>query len=268
MKVLVTGASGNTGRPLVRLLSEAGATVRAASRRTGFDWSDSATHDAAVDGVERMYLVAPVGVAEPEPLVRPFLERAREAGVRRVVLLSSSAVATGDPGLGRVDSAVREIMPEFAVLRPSWFMQNFTGDHPVAEGIRTRGEIVTATGEGRVAFIDAADIAASAAALLLADECGRDEHVITGPEAISYAEAAAIYSEVTGVEVRHTSVGTTDLADRFVAAGYPADFAAALAALDEGIRHGSEDRVTGTVHRLTGRPPKPLRRFLAEQLRR
>ncbi|OXM72545.1 MULTISPECIES: ergot alkaloid biosynthesis protein [Amycolatopsis] len=268
MKVLVTGATGNTGHPLTRLLAEAGATVRAASRRAGFDWSDPATHDAVLDGVERMYLVAPVGVAEPEPVVRPFLERARDAGVRRVVLLSSSAVSSGDPGLGRVDRAVREIMPEFAVLRPSWFMQNFTGDHPVADGIRTRGEIVTATGEGRIAFVDAADIAASAAALLLADECGGEEHVITGPEAISYAEAAAVYTEVTGVPVRHTSVSAVELADRFVAAGYPADFAAALAALDDGIRRGSEDRVTGTVHRLTGRPPKPLRRFLTERLRR
>ncbi|GAA4666176.1 MULTISPECIES: ergot alkaloid biosynthesis protein [Amycolatopsis] len=266
MKVLVTGATGNTGKPLTGLLTEAGATVRAASRRSGFDWSDPETHAAALDGVERLYLVAPVGVAEPEPLVRPFLARAREAGVRRTVLLSSSAVRTGDPGLGRVDQAVREIMPEFAVLRPSWFMRNFVGDHPVANGIRERGEIVTATGDGRVAFVDPADIAACAAALLLADDCENTDHVITGPEAVSYAEAAAIYTEVTGVPVRHIDVTAPELARRFTEAGYPEDFAAALAALDEDIRHGSEDRVTGTVQRLTGRAPKPLRRFLAEHV--
>ena len=51
---------------------------------------------------------------------------------------------------------VRSTMPEWTVVRPSWFMQNFAGDHLVAQGV-CDGEIVTATGDGRVAFVDAAE---------------------------------------------------------------------------------------------------------------
>lgn len=98
---------------------------------------------------------------DPVPLVEPFLEEAVRQGVERVVQLSSSALPEGTPGLGAVHSLVRTTMAEWTVLRPSWFMQNFTGEHAVARGVGS-GEIVTATKEGRVAFVDATDITAVA----------------------------------------------------------------------------------------------------------
>ncbi|HZG05406.1 MAG TPA: NmrA family NAD(P)-binding protein [Streptomyces sp.] len=272
-RILVLGASGNTGAPLTALLADRGAAVRTATRRTvppdggehvRFDWGDPATHAPALAGVGRVYLVAPVGVADPVPLVEPFLDRALRAGVRRVVLLGSSAVAAGDPGLGEVEALVRSAVPEWAVLKPSWFMQNFTGVHPLAEGIRRSGEIVTATGDGRLAFVDARDIAATAAALLLEEEWTNAEHLVTGPEALGYADAAALLTEVTGRPVRHVDVSPETLAGRLVAAGYEAGFAAALAALDTLVREGGQDAVADTVQRLTGRPPRSLRAFLTE----
>ncbi|MGX1770803.1 hypothetical protein ACWIGW_01720 [Nocardia brasiliensis] len=66
-----------------------------------------------------------------------------------MVLLGSSAVPAGPAGLGALYGLVRDTAAEWAVLRPSWFMQNFTGDHSVALGVRA-GEIVTATGARRV----------------------------------------------------------------------------------------------------------------------
>ena len=117
---------------------------------------------AALAGVRAIYLVAPAGVADPAPVVRPFLEQAASGGVRRVVALSSSAVARGEPLLGEIHTMVVDLFSEPTVLRPSWFMQNFTRDHALAEGIRRSREVVTATGDGRVGFIDAADIAAVA----------------------------------------------------------------------------------------------------------
>ena len=122
-------------------------------------------------------------------LVEPFLQDALDQGVRRVVQLSSSALPEGAPGLGEVHRLVRSTMPEWTVLRPSWFMQNFTGDHLVAQGVRD-GEIVTATGDGRVAFIDADDIAAVAGRALTDAIAHNTDHVLTGPPALSYAEAA------------------------------------------------------------------------------
>ncbi|OPF71524.1 ergot alkaloid biosynthesis protein [Streptomyces antioxidans] len=271
--VLVLGATGNTGSKVLRMVRAEGARALAATRRPDaaaaagaadavrFDWHDPESHPAALRGVDRIYLVAPLGVAEPLPVVEPFLRTAVARGVRRAVLLSSSAVPEADTGPGALHTLVRRTLPEWAVLRPSWFMQNFTGDHPVARAVRGDGEIVTATGDGRVAFVDATDIAAVATRALLDDRPHNTDHVITGPEALGYAAAARIVTEVSGRPVRHVPVETGELAVRLKAAGLPPEFAALLAGLDEDIRHGTEDRTTDTVERITGRAPRSFRAF-------
>ncbi|MFE5162430.1 NAD(P)H-binding protein [Streptomyces sp. NPDC056697] len=270
--VLVLGATGNTGSKVLRMVRAEGARALAATRRpeaaaagvseaVRFDWHDPAGHAAVLEGVERIYLVSPLGVAEPRPVVEPFLNTAVAQGVRRVVLLSSSAVADAPTGLGALHALVRETVPEWAVLRPSWFMQNFTGDHAVAHAIRGDGEIVTATGDGKVAFVDATDIAAVATRALLDERPHNTDHVITGPGALGYAEAARIVAEVSGRPARHVAVEPGELRERLTAMGIPSEFAAILAGLDEDIRHGAEDRTTDTVQRVTGRAPRSFRAF-------
>jgi uncharacterized protein YbjT (DUF2867 family) len=268
--VLVLGATGTTGSRVAALLAGRGVTIRLATRTpksTGqirFDWADRDTYEDALRGVSAVYLIAPIGVADPVPLVEPFLEEALRQHVRRVVQLSSSALPEGSPGLGAVHHLVRTTMPEWAVLRPSWFMQNFSGDHLVAQGVRG-GEIVTATGEGRVAFIDAGDIAAVAVHALTDSVPHNTQHILTGPEALSYADAADILTRQTGRTVRHRSVPADEAARGITEHGIPANFAKVLAAMDVDIRDGAEDRVTNTVETITGRPARSFRAFAAEE---
>lgn len=87
------------------------------------------------------------------------------------------------------------------------------------------------------------------------------EHVLTGPQALSYADVAAILTEVTGRTVEHRDVSTARFTDLLEKAGIPREFAEVLAGLDENIRHGSEDRVTDTVKEITGRPPRSFHEF-------
>ncbi|WP_410640635.1 NAD(P)H-binding protein [Amycolatopsis sp. lyj-346] len=269
--VLVLGGTGTTGRRVVTRLRAAGFTARAATRKPGeagqvrFDWTDRSTHADALRGASAVYLLAPIGEAEPAALVEPFLAGAVDTGVRRVVLLSSSAVTDDTPGLGDLPRLVRAA-PEWAVLKPSWFMQNFTGGHLVAQGVRD-GEIVTATGDARVAFVDAGDIAAVAVRALTDPVPHNTEHVLTGPAALSYAEAAAIVAAHLGRPVRHRPAGPAEFAERVAASGIPAGFARVLAALDEDIRRGAEDRVTPVVEQVTGRPARSFETFVRAEIR-
>jgi uncharacterized protein YbjT (DUF2867 family) len=239
-------------------------TAPMAAEHVRFDWFDATTHQRALDGVERIYLVAPVGEPDPIQVVGPFLEQAVAAGVRRVVMLSSSAVAPGDPGLGLVDAMVRNTLPEWEILRPSWFMQNFVEHHPLADSIRATGEFVTATGQGRLPFIDAADIGRSGARLLASPHAGNTEHRLTGPEALTYDDAAAVMTTITGRPVRHRAVDTEHYVDFLVESGYDAGFASALAALDNRIRDGKEAQVTDAVEQITAQPPHSFAEYLRE----
>ena len=270
-EVLVLGATGTTGSRVAAFLARREVAVRRATRTPGvpgqvrFDWADRATYAPALRGVSAVYLIAPLADADPVASVEPFLAEAARQGVRRVVQLSSSAVPEGAPGLGEVHRLVRATSPEWAVLRPSWFMQNFTGDHLLARDARA-GEIVTATGVGRVAFVDAGDIAAVAGHALTDESPHNTEHVLTGPESLSYAEAAAIVARRLGHPVRHRSVTAAELAERLADRGMPTAYATVLAALDTGIAAGAEDRVTDTVTRVTGHPPRGFREFAEAEL--
>lgn len=268
--VLVTGATGNTGSRVAARLSGLGHTVTLASRRSAgtaagahearFDWYDAETYGPALRGVDRAYLVPPIGDPEPAAVMLPFLEQARTAGVRRVVLLSSSAIPEGGPGVGRVHELLADgLFDEWAVLRPSWFMQNFTGLHLHAESIREEGAVSSATGSGRVGFVDADDIAEVAVRALTDAESPDTDLVITGPEALSYDEVADVMAEVTRRPVAHRQLTYEQMRDRLAAEGIPEEFAAMLAGMDLAIADGAENRVTGTVERMTGRPARTFR---------
>lgn len=271
MRFLITGGTGTTGSRVATALADQGMSVCVASRNPApgtrqvrFDWADPATHGAALTGVDGVYLVPPIGDAAPARLMVPFLERALEAGVRRFVLLSSSAIAEGDPGAGEVHEALRQLASEWAVLRPSWFMQNFvTPGHLHGESIRTADEIVTATGRGRVAFVDADDIAAVAVRALTDERSHNAAHLLTGPQALGYTDVAEAVSRALGREIRHRSIPVADFRERLTATGIPEAFAHVLAAMDAAIAQGAEDRVSPTVQRITGRPPRAFADFAA-----
>lgn len=271
---LVIGATGTTGSRVASRLTAAGHRVRAAGRRATavagaravrFDWADPTTFDEALSGSDRVYLIPPIGSSEPADVMLAFLERARTAGVRRAVLLSSSAIPAGGPATGQIHAALPGLFDEWAVLRPSWFMQNFTGDHPHAQSIRADGTVSTATDEGRVGFVDADDIAAVAVRALTDGRAPNTDLVITGPQALSYGDVAAVVAEVTGRTVTHRQLTYEQMRDR-LAPLMPLEFAAMLAGMDRAIAEGSEDRTTDTVHRLTGRPPGSFRAFAEREL--
>ena len=260
--VLVTGGTGKTGRRVAEQLAAAGSEVRVASRGGPFpfDWSDPETWDAALAGVSAAYLVAPPGAGDVSAAMIAFVQAAMARGARRFVLLSGSPMPEGGPGVGQTHRWLRENTADWAVLRPSWFMQNFSEGQHLAT-IRDEGVIYSATEDGRVPFISADDIAASAVAALTGPAPLNRDFILTGPEAISYDAAARGIGEAAGRPVAHRRVSTEDLAAWYRTLGRPALLAQMLGVMDTMIAGGAEDRTTDCVQELTGRPPSGFDAF-------
>lgn len=164
--------------------------------------------------------------------------------------------------MGEVHAWLARNAPDWTVLRPSWFMQNFSeGAH--GDTIRRDTAIYSATGTGRVGFISADDIAAAAVAVLTNETPLNADFVLTGPEALSYDNVAAIAAATLGRPVRHVLLDPAQLTARFEAQGMPRGYAETLTQLDEAIRTGVEDRTTGCVEDLTGNPPMTFTAFAA-----
>lgn len=267
-RILITGATGTTGNALARHLNAAGADfVRATRKPDGphdrqFDWRDGQSYDLALDGVSKIYLVAPTDTSEPLAVMLPFLEQAIEGGVEKFVLLSASSLPRGGPMMGAVHEWLAEQDVNWSVLRPTWFMQNFVTQH--LSSIQANSVIYSATGQGRVPFIDASDIAAVAARVLLDSSLVQNaDIVLTGPQSLTYADVAAVLSKISGRTIRHINLTPEQLAARHRANGLPDDYATTLALMDAAIAEGSEDRVSAGVADITGRAPNDLEAVLS-----
>jgi uncharacterized protein YbjT (DUF2867 family) len=183
-----------------------------------------------------------------------FTRAALGRGARRFVLLSGSPVAEGGPGVGQTHHWLRENAADWAVLRPSWFMQNFSeGQHLAA--IRDEGVVYSATEDGRIPFISADDIAACAVAALTGPEPLNRDFILTGPEPISYDTVARRIGEAAGRPIEHRRISAEELAAWYRASGRPALLAQMLGMMDTMIAAGAEDRTTDCVRALTGRAP-------------
>jgi len=242
--------------------TRAGTRSPSAAGEVRFVWDELSTYDGALEGVRGVYFVLPPAASDPLPVVAPFVARALEAGVQRFVMLGSSAVPESDTGMGGVERLLRERTPEWAALKPSWFMQNFiTRGHLHAETLHHERRIYTATGEGRVAFVDTNDIGAVAASVLVAPTAPNAPVVVTGPEALSYADVARHF----GAE--HVAIPEAEAIARLVASGMNASYAALLVDLDRRVREGAEDRTTDSVERFTGSAPRSLAALLRGESR-
>jgi uncharacterized protein YbjT (DUF2867 family) len=256
MTVLVTGASGTTGSRVAARLRHQGFDVRTA-HRPRFDWADPSTFPAVLEGVDRCYLVPPTRDVDPAVAMPPFLALAKDLGVRRVVLLSSAVNAAGGPGAGRAHALIPTMFDEWAVLQPSWFMQNVTGAHHVAREIRATGTITTAAGDGRLAFVDADDIADVAEHALTDQTPPNDGLVLTGPASLSWDDVAALLG------VRHVSVSMEALRQHLLTSGLPELTAGLMAYVDAVLVAGRDEPATDVVERLTGHPPTSFAAFVA-----
>ena len=227
------------------------------------DFLNSNTFGPALDGCDAVFLMRPPQIASSRAL-RPFLDAASAAGVRRMVVLSIKG-AEHNPllphhGLER-DVIARGF--DWTMLRPADFMQNLETVH--RHGLCTHSEVYVPAGKGRSVFIDVCDVAAVAAKVLRdPGHVGRG-YTLTGPAALSFYDIAGILSDVLGHPIRYRPQGVWRFVRDQHADGVVLGMAIVLAALYTVRRTGHAAEVTGDVARILGRPPTDFRSYAQRQ---
>ncbi|WP_328872429.1 NAD(P)H-binding protein [Streptomyces sp. NBC_00287] len=222
--IVVTGATGNVGRPLVRALVEAGERVTAVSRRTPAgeagagirhqqgDLADPATLKPALDGASALFLLTSGDFIGSGGDLGAVMEVVRAAGVGRVVLLSSQGVGTGHlPAM--LEDAVKASGVEWTMLRPSGFHSNAL---QWAEPIRAHREVAAPFGDVALPTVDPVDIAQAAAVTLREPGHGGKVYELTGPEPVSPRQQTAAIQAALGEPVRFMELTRAEARARMV----------------------------------------------------
>lgn len=272
--ILVTGATGNVGAELLKLLSASGQTVRAFVRNRsriqalpGVDYAEGdfrnpATFAPALEGVDRLFLLIPSS-AEVEQQQRSLVDAAKQSKIKHLVKLSQFAADADAPGRfqryhGAVEQHIRNSGIPFTFLRPNLFMQgllNFRGT------ISSQGVFYAPAGNAEVSVVDVRDIAAVAAKALT--ESGHEGKIydITGPESLTHMEMAEQLSRALGKPVKYLDVPPEAMKQSLLSFGMPRWQAEGLVEDYDHYRTGDAAMVSWAVRQITGREAIRFRQF-------
>ena len=274
--ILVTGASGNVGREVVRALRSKGMSVRAADRdpmrpqklfgadveSVRLDFRDPSTFVVA-RGAEAIFLMRPPAIADVDKTLIPFVDEARRLGVRHIVFLS---VAGAEHNRLVPHHAVEQHLAKgsgWSVLRPGFFAQNF-GD-AYRRDIVEDGRVYVPAGKGKVAFVDVRDLAELAAIIFTSppahERCG---YTLTGAEAIDFAFATACLSEILGRPIRYQAASLLGYVRHLRGRAMPWAQVGVQTILHAGLRFGQAERIDPTLENLLGRKPRTVREYISD----
>jgi uncharacterized protein YbjT (DUF2867 family) len=273
--ILLTGATGRIGGVALSALVQAGESVRVLARNparladagplveaVAGDLDDPATLTPAMEGADRMLMLAPgPDIAAQDAAM---IAAAQQAGLRQVVMVSSlgaelGGIAGGGPHLPG-EALLKESGLGWTILHPTEFMTNTIW---WAETIRPTGSVFLPTGTGRVGFIDPADIGEVAAAVLTGDGHNGQIYRLTGPEALTTADVAALIGQSRGEPVTHVDVTPEAMAEGMTQAGMPPPLIDMMVTYYGAVKEGRVDVVTDDVPRLLGRPARSFAHWLA-----
>jgi len=276
MTYLITGATGDVGARVVSHLLQRGDRPRVFVRNAekahalfgdrvqifAGDLAQPASLHSALEGVDALFLVN----SGPQIPVQDELaaKAAKAAGVRHLVKLSSMDVQHGLAigawhELG--EAAIRASGISFTFVQPTGFMSNLLA---WAKPIKAEGIVRASTGEGRRAFIHSEDIAAVATAALTTHEYDGQSLPITGPEAVTFAQATARIASAIGKELTFQPISDEEARQRYSAVSGSVAETEAHVSLWRAIREGRLAAVTDNVERILGRKPISLRQWAME----
>ena len=271
--ILITGASGNVGREVVKQALAVGLRIRAAFHSPAvaakapaglegviMDYAKPETIRSALHGVEKIFLVGPP-VQDLPTLEANFVREVRSAGRQHIVKLSAlgGRESMFPSGHRESEENIEASGLPYTFLRPNGFMQNLVNDNAVTIG--SQNAFYGCQGNGAVSVVDIRDIAAVAVIVLAATGHDGKSYALTGGEALTNLQVAEKISRVAGRKISYVDLSPDELKNGVLSTGATEWSADALVDLQRLYREGKASLVTDDVELLTRRKPITFDQF-------
>ncbi|MCU6793182.1 NAD(P)H-binding protein [Paenibacillus sp. WQ 127069] len=251
---LIIGGTGKTGRRVAERLTKLGLPVRIGSRSgdPSFNWENPNTWEATLQNVGAVYITYYPDLALPgaATAIGAFANLAVNSGVKRLVLLSGR----GEEEAQLSEQALRESGADWTILRASWFSQNFSESFLL--GSVLSGTVALPVTEVAEPFIDAEDISDAAVAALTQQGHIGQLYELTGPRALTFAEATEEIAKASGRAIRYVPISTEQFNSMLAQQDVPQEIMALLTDLFTKVLDGRNSHLTDGVQRALGREPR------------
>lgn len=273
-KILITGATGNVGKELVKICARENVETVAAltdlTKSSGqfpsgiepreFDFTRPETYADAMRGVSKVFLMRPPAVSNVRRDIYPFLEYCRRERIEQIVFLSLlGAEKLSFTPHRKIELEILRLDIPYTFLRPSFFMQNLTATH--REEIKNGNEIFVPAGLGKTSFIDARDVAFAAFLSLSDAQHLNKSYELTGSEALSYYEVAEILSDVLKKPIVYPNPSLLSFIWRNRRKHKNLSFVLVMEIIYTTARFGQAGLITEELPKLLGRKPISFRQF-------
>lgn len=276
--ILVTGASGNAGKEVLKSIIASGQPAKALFRSTQdagnapagvpaviADFADAGALNCALEGIDKVYLVC-APVPQLVELESKAIDACKRTGVEYIVLNSALGAGRFHASFPSWHAEVEKVLERsgmnFTIIRPNSFMQNIV--NYCAPTIRSQGAFYASMGSAPVSFIDVRDVGAFVAGLFNSTGHNRRTYELNGPEAVTYYQLADLISQVTGRPAKYIDLPVSQLRQSMLETGMPSWQADALLELQRYYVEGGGGEVDGVVASVIGRQPTRLSTFLRE----
>jgi (4-alkanoyl-5-oxo-2,5-dihydrofuran-3-yl)methyl phosphate reductase len=275
--ILVTGATGNIGSQLVKLLVAKGVPVRVISRdekkvshldpsvqRVIGDRHDPSVVRKAAQGADKVLMLA-ILFDKNHEADRLLIEESKQAGAGQIVMISSRTVRIESNLIGRLHREKEKLIEQSGIswtfLQPGGFMSNSL---QWADTIKSQSKVFNPMGKGKTAPISPHDIAGVAAVALTSPGHEGKAYDLTGAELLSTPEQVEILSKVIGKPIDCVDIPVEVAAERAIASGLPEALVKSLAEIWVQVRKEAGAFQTNEVERLTGQPAQTFETWARE----
>jgi uncharacterized protein YbjT (DUF2867 family) len=274
-KILITGATGNIGKEIIKLLKTKNTNFVALTTKkeaiedvetVTADFADYESLKNAMEGVSTLFLLLP---SHPDAVKfgENAINAAKECGVTHIVRSSGSFANPNselflEKLLGTTDKFLEESGINYTITAPSCFMQNFC---TTMLNDYKSGVIYQSAGEGKISWVDVRDIAAVNVEVLLNPEKFINKSlIITGQESLNYQETISQLNEITEKKTKYIAISSEVAIKSLTDMQFPKFFIDLIISLNESIRQGHFEKNTNTVETVTGKMPISFKQFVTD----
>jgi len=267
--ILITGASGNIGKHVVSGLDTLGVAYRVASRGNlghcnfrFLDMNKPYSYDDALKGSKSLFLLRPSAISNTKKTLNVLIDKAYANGVEHIVFVSVHGAENNSfVPHHAVERQLIQSGHSYTILRPGFFSQNLESAYRV--DILEDSSLYLPSGDGKINFIDARDIAEVAIqALINPEQHSRKAYTLAGEEALTFYEVAKFLSEELGRPINYTEASVVGYFFHVIKQGHPVMKALVQTFLHTGIRSGQANILDLTASELLGRRTVPLRDYI------